>query len=116
MKTHQLLFFLSVGLQKTFGREQPTYFKPQQSPTSIPPSSRDPQLSHALQNRSLRGHPQLGQGGEDRRRLRCIVLQGHGPRNLLRLYQQLHGRHGVRKARVKEKISSSRFPQSQTGK
>ena len=51
-----------------------------------------------LQDRPVRGRQELGRGGEDRRRLRGLLLQGGRAGDILRLHKQLLGRHGVREA------------------
>ena len=63
----------------------------------------------AVQDRSGGGHQELGQGGEDRGRLRRLLLQGRRPGNILRLHQQLLAGHGVRQTGKFRSLSFSIF-------
>lgn len=86
-------FFL--GLQEAPGRERPTYSERLEDQHPVPPAPRDPPMPHALPDSPSGVRQELGQGREDRRRVRGVLLQGHRLGHLFRLHQQLLDSHGL---------------------
>ena len=93
------MFYLysSPGLQEASGGEQSPHPLRDQGVHLVPQGPGDPTMSPPVQDRPGGSHQELGRGGEDRRRLRGLLLQGRRPGDLLGLHQQLLPGYGVRK-------------------
>jgi hypothetical protein len=89
-----------TGLQEALGGVLAAGPQPVEDSDPLPQAAGDPPVPHVVPHRPRGVRALLGQGREARGRVRRELQQGHRPRHLQRLHQQLLGGDGPRQAGI----------------